>query len=67
MNILQVTNFLKPSWESGSPARVVCKISKKLVEMEDITEEGGKAWRFVEKYSWGSIVDEFEGILEGVR
>ena len=32
MKILQVTNFFKPSWESGGPARVVYEISKKLVE-----------------------------------
>lgn len=33
MKILHVTNFFKPSWESGGPARVVYEISKKLVEM----------------------------------
>jgi polysaccharide pyruvyl transferase WcaK-like protein len=32
MKILQVTNFFKPSWESGGPARVAYGISKKLVE-----------------------------------
>lgn len=32
MKILQVTNFFKPSWESGGPARSVYEISKKLVE-----------------------------------
>jgi len=32
MKILQVTNFFKPSWESGGPARVVYEISKKLME-----------------------------------
>jgi glycosyltransferase involved in cell wall biosynthesis len=32
MKILQVTNFFKPSWESGGPARVVYEISKKLIE-----------------------------------
>lgn len=32
MKILQVTNFFKPSWESGGPARVVYEMSKKLVE-----------------------------------
>ena len=32
MKILQVTNFFKPSWESGGPARVAYEISKKLVE-----------------------------------
>ena len=38
MKILQVTNFFKPSWESGGPARVVYEISKKLVERgHDVT------------------------------
>jgi glycosyltransferase involved in cell wall biosynthesis len=32
MRILQVTNFFKPSWESGGPARVAYEISKRLVE-----------------------------------
>jgi glycosyltransferase involved in cell wall biosynthesis len=32
MKILQVTNFFKPSWESGGPARVVYEISKQLVQ-----------------------------------
>ena len=32
MKILQVTNFFKPSWESGGPARVAYEISKKLIE-----------------------------------
>jgi len=32
MKILQVTNFFKPSWESGGPAKVVYEISKKLIE-----------------------------------
>lgn len=32
MKILQVTNFFKPSWESGGPAKVAYEISKKLVE-----------------------------------
>lgn len=31
MKILQVTNFFKPSWESGGPARVCYEISKELV------------------------------------
>ena len=38
MKILQVTNFFKPSWESGGPARVVYEIAKKLVERgHDVT------------------------------
>ena len=32
MRILQVTNFFKPSWESGGPARVCYEISKELVK-----------------------------------
>ena len=32
MNILQVTNYFKPSWESGGPARVVYEISKRLIK-----------------------------------
>lgn len=31
-----------------------------------IKEEGRKARKFVEKYSWDNIVDEFEGILEEI-
>ena len=38
VKILQVTNFFKPSWESGGPARVAYEISKKLVERgHDVT------------------------------
>lgn len=38
MKILQVTNFFKPSWESGGPARVAYEISKRLVERgHDVT------------------------------
>ena len=32
MKILQVTNFFKPSWESGGPARVAYEVSKELIE-----------------------------------
>jgi glycosyltransferase involved in cell wall biosynthesis len=32
MKILHVTNFFKPSWETGGPARVAYELSKKLVE-----------------------------------
>ncbi len=42
----------------------VLKEAIKLVRTEIINEEGRKARRFVEKYSWDSITDEFEGILE---
>lgn len=38
MKILQVTNFFKPSWEAGGPARVCYDISTELVDMgHDIT------------------------------
>ena len=38
MKILQVTNFFKPSWESGGPARVSYEISKNLVQRgHDVT------------------------------
>ena len=33
MKILQVTNFFKPSWEAGGPARVCYDISTELVQM----------------------------------
>lgn len=33
MKILQVTNFFKPSWESGGPARVAYEISRELQKM----------------------------------
>ena len=32
MKILHVTNFFKPSWDSGGPARVAYEITKKLVD-----------------------------------
>jgi len=38
MNILQVANFFKPSWEAGGPARVSYEISKELVSRgHDVT------------------------------
>lgn len=38
MKILQVTNFFKPSWEAGGPAKVSYELSKKLVEIgHDVT------------------------------
>lgn len=37
-----------------------------LIENGSAKEEGRKARKFVEKYSWADIVDEFEGILEEV-
>ena len=71
--ILQVTNFFKPSWESGGLARIcvdktddVIKKAIELIRNASPEEEGIKARRFVEKYSWENITDEFEGILEEV-
>ncbi|WP_287584792.1 glycosyltransferase [Candidatus Borrarchaeum sp.] len=32
MRILQVTNFFKPSWEAGGPAKITYELSKKLLE-----------------------------------
>ena len=53
MKILQVTNFFKPSWESGGPARVAYEISKKLVErgheVTVYTTDGFKSRLNVEK------------------
>jgi glycosyltransferase involved in cell wall biosynthesis len=40
---------------------------KKAIELMEngmLEEYGLKARKFVEKYNWGDIVDEFEGILE---
>ena len=38
MKILQVTNFFKPSWESGGPARNTYELSKRLIERgHDVT------------------------------
>lgn len=40
--------------------------AKSLAESGKIGELGAKARKFVQKYSWDSITDEFEKILEGV-
>ena len=48
MKILQVTNFFKPSWEAGGPARVSYELSKKLMEIgHDVTvyTTDGFKWR----------------------
>jgi len=37
-----------------------------LIENESVKEFGSKARKFVEKYSWDDIVDEFERVLEEV-
>jgi len=44
----------------------VLKKSTELIENGCIEEEGRKARKFVEKYTWDNIVDEFERILEDV-
>jgi hypothetical protein len=36
-----------------------------LIENGTVKEEGLKARRFVEKYSWDDIVEDFEGLLDG--
>ena len=42
----------------------VVKKAIKLIESGSIEEEGKKARKFVEKYSWDNVVAEFEEILE---
>ena len=44
----------------------VLKEAIELVRNGRAKEEGIKARRFVEKYSWDSITDEFESVLEDV-
>jgi len=44
----------------------VIEKAMELIETGRIQEEGKKARKFVEKYSWDNVVDEFEGILEEV-
>jgi glycosyltransferase involved in cell wall biosynthesis len=47
------------------PADVINK-AKSLVKDGKIGKLGDRARKFVQKYSWASITDEFEKILEGV-
>jgi len=42
----------------------VIEKAMELIETGRIQEEGKKARKFVEKYSWDNVVDEFEGVLE---
>ncbi len=42
------------------------KKATELIENKGIKEEGRKARRYVERYSWDNIVDEFEEVLEGI-
>ena len=44
----------------------VIKKAIELIENGSIEEKGRKARKFVEKYSWEDIVDEFERVLEEV-
>lgn len=46
-------------------AEEVLQHAMRLTESEGIIKEGFKARNFVEKLSWNSIVDSFEGILVG--
>lgn len=39
---------------------------RELIENDDITDEQIKARKFVEKYDWNKITDDFEEVLEGV-
>jgi glycosyltransferase involved in cell wall biosynthesis len=47
------------------PADAVGK-AKSLVKDGKIGKLGGKARKFVQKYNWDSITDEFEKVIEGV-
>jgi glycosyltransferase involved in cell wall biosynthesis len=49
----------------NEPADVINK-AKSLVKDGKIGKVGDRARKFVQKYSWDSITDEFEKILEGV-
>jgi glycosyltransferase involved in cell wall biosynthesis len=44
----------------------VLKKGIELIENGTLKEQGLKARRFVEKYSWNDVVDEFEGLLEEI-
>ena len=44
----------------------VLKKAIELVEKGRVEEQGLKARRFVERYNWDDIVDEFERVLEEV-
>lgn len=63
MKILQVTNFYKPSWESGGPARVAYEISRNLVERRHevtvYTTDGFK-WRL-------NVVKNKPVIVDGIK
>jgi len=44
----------------------VIEKAMELIETGRIQEEGKKARKFVEKYSWDNVVDEFERILREI-
>lgn len=44
----------------------VSKTAIELIENDCIEKEETKGRKFVERYSWDNIVDEFEGVLEEV-
>jgi glycosyltransferase involved in cell wall biosynthesis len=44
----------------------VLKKAIELIDNESVEVEGMKARKFVGKYSWDDIVDEFEGVLEEI-
>ena len=44
----------------------VLKKAVELIENGTLKEHGMKAKKFVEKYNWEDVVDEFEGVLEEV-
>jgi len=49
-----------------SKSEEVLQKSIELIEHRAIKSEGAKARRFVEKYDWNKITDEFEKIIYGV-
>ena len=44
----------------------VLKKAFELIKNENVKEQGSKARRFVERYNWDAVVDDFEGVLEDV-
>jgi len=49
------------------PAEVLKKAIELCNDDGSIREQGARARRFVEKYSWDKITDEFQDILDTVR
>jgi glycosyltransferase involved in cell wall biosynthesis len=44
----------------------VLKKAVELIESGSVEEHGSRARKFVEKYNWEHIADEFEGLLEEI-